>query len=146
MQTSTRNISIYNIYSTKQNDKQGSFLWGMKNYSWMSSGISLPKKLLMHLNREVYKALMSKIILRCYDNSIDTAVCFNYRVLPKKSLCLLAVTCRHTGYDWTAAFSEVVCVLDLSSGELKFASEMINTAVSTLIKSICTVPHLSFFI
>ena len=77
----------------------------------------------MYLNKEVYKALMTKIILRCYDNNIDTTVnCFNYRVLPKNSLCLLAVTCRHTGY---AAFSEVACVLDLSSGEHKFASEMI---------------------
>ena len=43
----------------------------------------------------------------------------------KNSLRLLAVACRHTGYDRNAAFSEAACVPDLFSGELEFGSEMI---------------------
>ena len=45
--------------------------------------------------------------------------------LQKNVSHLLAVTYRHTGYDRTAAFSEAVSVLDLSSGELELGSEMI---------------------
>ena len=86
---------------------------------------------------------MTKIIMRCYDNNIDSEVnCFNYRALPKNSLRLPAATWRHTGYDRAAAFSEAAYVLDLSSGELEFGSEMIVLLHYYSSKSICTVLYI----